>query len=87
MNCTLNTGGEGVDRDIAGSVTAVTGVCLVLKDGTCQDGAVCELQIEIADAVPEDIAAHFLRICGKGAVSTIFSGLAPAAFVGVSGAF
>ena len=59
--------------------------CLVLKDRAGQDRSVREVQLQIADAVPEDRTAHFLLICGEGAVSAVLSTLAPAALVGIAG--
>ena len=77
--------GEGIDHYVTGPVSAVAGICLVLKDRAGQDRSVREVQLQIADAVPEDRTAHFLLICGEGAVSAVLSALAPAALVGIAG--
>lgn len=42
--------------------------------------------IQLADAVPDDIALHFLIVRAKEAVRTVCSGLSPASFVVISGA-
>lgn len=74
-----------VDIQVAVSVPAISGIGFIIHNRS-GEGAACHIQIQLADAVPDDIALHFLIVRAKEAVRTVYSGLSPASFVVISDA-
>ena len=56
-----------VDIQVAVSVPAISGIGFIIHNRS-GEGAACHIQIQLADAVPDDIALHFLIVRAKEAV-------------------
>lgn len=77
--------GEGIDRYVTGPVSAVAGICLVLKDRAGQDRSVREVQLQIAELSQRIAPLISCSSAVKVQSAPFFPLSAPAALVGIAG--
>lgn len=76
-----------VNINAAVSAAAIPRTAFVLNHGAFEAAALGHIQIQLTDAVPDNITIHLLGNCCKETICTVTSTGSPASLITVAGAF